>query len=189
MKKPLHSSDHGIIVHVPVLADNAIPERLLDIPPEPLHKVLLAMRMQDRLRRIRIQNLVNLSLQHLTPHVHPSNLHMIVRRIDCSKVLVDVSFKFRIVHGHPRPDRALRCENRQLLIWNPTPSRIVHRNSTTIGHTEPQIGRTTRRCRPAIKCNSFHNIKNYVLKSSKNPPKNQKIISCTTMQFRAFLTR
>ena len=145
-------------MHVPVLADDAIPERLLDIPPEPLHKVLLAMRMQDRLRRIRIQDLVNLGLQHLAPHVHPSNLHMVVRRIDRSKVLVNISLKFRIVHGHPRSDRALRRENSQLLIWNPTPRRIVHRNSTTIGHTEPQIGRTTRRCRSAIKCNSFHNI-------------------------------
>ena len=89
-EEALHPSAHRVIVHMPVPANDAIPVGLLDISMEALDQVLFAGRMEDGLRRVRIQDLVHFNLQDLASHVHPRNFHVIVGRVDGREVLFNL---------------------------------------------------------------------------------------------------
>jgi len=89
-EEALHSPAHRVIVHMPVLSDDAIPVGLLDISMEALDQVLFAGRMEDGLRRVGVQDLVHLNLQDLTSHVHSRNLHMVVGSVDGREVLFNL---------------------------------------------------------------------------------------------------
>ena len=89
-EEALHSPAHRVIVHMPVLSDDTIPVSLLDISMEALDQVLFAGRMEDGLRRVRIQDLVHFNLQDLASHVHARNLHMVVGCVDGREVLFNL---------------------------------------------------------------------------------------------------
>ena len=116
VEEALHPPAHRLIMQVPMLADHAIPVGLFDIALEALNQVLFVSGVEDGLRSLRIQNLVHLNLQHLAPHIHPRNLHMIVGRVDGRKVLLNLGLQLWIIHRDPGPQSALGREDRQLFV-------------------------------------------------------------------------
>ena len=158
VEEPFHPPAHGVIVHVPVLSNHAITIGLLDIPLEPLYQVLIAVWMEDGFRRVGVKNLVHLNLQDLAPHVHSCNLHVVVGRVDGGKVLLNLIFEFGIIDGDPGAQRAFGRKDGQLLIRYFPPRRIVHGQGPPVRDPEPQVCGSSRRCRSAVKCNSFHTL-------------------------------
>ena len=177
-EEALHPPHHRVIVHVPVLADDTIPEGLFNIAMEALDQVLFAGGVEDSFRGVRVQDLVHLGLQHLAPHIHPCNLHMVVGCVDGREVLFNLGLQLWVIHRDPGPEGALWREHRQLFIGYFPACRVVHGQGPSVCDPEPQIGGSACRCRSAVHCNSFHFALFFLYflfvvlkKLPKNPPK------------------